>query len=261
MTTFRTVELSSRSLLWSDRDSLLPATPGRGWTSQVRVPVLLLALVCLAPLEAQHPSNPSNHAAASPASRPAVSTRLDTPSPRPTRPVANHPAFSPTRPAAPVFRRQEPPTRALAYQAYVPVPQAMSAANAMAVAEEATGGVAVSARRIDLNAASGGFEVLIRMPESGRAYRVVIDADTRRVRSTYLVTNTQLTHNPRPELLVAEPGPERTARIPGQSGSPLPAGPSSATASAAPDLHVWRDSRGNLNITDFPPPDGRKELR
>lgn len=56
-----------------------------------------------------------------------------------------------------------------------------SASEAKAIAERETGGKAVSARRIPLNGASGGWEVDVRMPHEAKGWRCVIDADTRMV--------------------------------------------------------------------------------
>jgi len=56
-----------------------------------------------------------------------------------------------------------------------------SAKEAKSIAEQDTGGKAVSARRIPLNGASGGWEVEVQMPRETQGYRCVIDADTRMV--------------------------------------------------------------------------------
>jgi len=58
-----------------------------------------------------------------------------------------------------------------------------SAKEAKAIAEQDTGGKAVSAKRIPLNGASGGWEVDVRMPKDSQGYRCIIDADTRMVHS------------------------------------------------------------------------------
>lgn len=58
-----------------------------------------------------------------------------------------------------------------------------SAKEAKAIAEHETGGRAVSARRIPLNGASGGWEVDLRMPGEERGWRCIIDADTHMVHS------------------------------------------------------------------------------
>jgi uncharacterized membrane protein YkoI len=56
-----------------------------------------------------------------------------------------------------------------------------SAKEAKAIAEQDTGGKAVSARRIPLNGASGGWEVEVRMPHGEKGWRCIIDSDTRMV--------------------------------------------------------------------------------
>ena len=58
-----------------------------------------------------------------------------------------------------------------------------SAKEAKAIAEQETGGVATSARRIPLNGASGGWEVDVRMPREDKGWRCIIDSDTRMVHS------------------------------------------------------------------------------
>ncbi|MDP1832330.1 MAG: PepSY domain-containing protein [Geothrix sp.] len=56
-----------------------------------------------------------------------------------------------------------------------------TAGDAKAIAERETGGKAITARRIPLNGASGGWEVELRMPHDEKGWRCVIDADTRTV--------------------------------------------------------------------------------
>ncbi|WP_257306392.1 hypothetical protein [Geothrix campi] len=58
-----------------------------------------------------------------------------------------------------------------------------SAKEAKAIAERETGGRAVSARRIPLNGASGGWEVDLHMPGEERGWRCIIDSDTHMVHS------------------------------------------------------------------------------
>ncbi|WP_243304497.1 hypothetical protein [Geothrix oryzisoli] len=58
-----------------------------------------------------------------------------------------------------------------------------SAKEAKAIAERETGGKAVSARRIPLNGASGGWEVDLRMPGEERGWRCILDSDTHMVHS------------------------------------------------------------------------------
>lgn len=56
-----------------------------------------------------------------------------------------------------------------------------SAKEAKAIAEQDTGGKAVSARRIALNGASSGWEVEVQMPHGEKGWRCIIDSDTRMV--------------------------------------------------------------------------------
>lgn len=58
-----------------------------------------------------------------------------------------------------------------------------TAGEAKAIAERETGGRAVTARRIPLNGASGGWEVDLRMPGEERGWRCIIDSDTHMVHS------------------------------------------------------------------------------
>ncbi|HEX9009453.1 MAG TPA: PepSY domain-containing protein [Holophagaceae bacterium] len=64
-----------------------------------------------------------------------------------------------------------------------------TAKEAKAIAEQETGGKAVSARRIPLNGASGGWEVEVRMPHEDRGWRCVIDSDTRTVHTKSHIEN------------------------------------------------------------------------
>jgi hypothetical protein len=59
--------------------------------------------------------------------------------------------------------------------------QVKSAKEAKAIAEQETGGKALSARRVPLNGASGGWEVEVRMPKESKGWRCLIDSDTRMV--------------------------------------------------------------------------------
>jgi hypothetical protein len=52
---------------------------------------------------------------------------------------------------------------------------------AKAIAEHETGGIAVSARRIPLNGATGGWEVDLHMPGEKRGWRCIVDNDTHAV--------------------------------------------------------------------------------
>lgn len=58
-----------------------------------------------------------------------------------------------------------------------------NAKEAKAIAERETGGHAISARRIPLNGATGGWEVEVRMPHEAKGWRCIIDADTHMVYS------------------------------------------------------------------------------
>ena len=64
-----------------------------------------------------------------------------------------------------------------------------TAKEAKAIAEQETGGKAVSARRIPLNGASGGWEVDVHMPHEDRGWRCVIDCDTRTVHTKTHIDN------------------------------------------------------------------------
>lgn len=63
---------------------------------------------------------------------------------------------------------------------------------AKAIAARDTGGTAVSAREIPLNAASGGWEVDVHMPKEKQGWRCVIDDDTRMVRTKTRIPNPEL---------------------------------------------------------------------
>ena len=65
----------------------------------------------------------------------------------------------------------------------------VSEKDAKAIAARDTGGVAVSAREIPLNAASGGWEVEVHMPNEARGWRCVIDDDSRMVRTKERIAN------------------------------------------------------------------------
>ncbi len=58
-----------------------------------------------------------------------------------------------------------------------------SSKEAKAIAEQETGGRAVSARRVPLNGASGGWEVDVHMANEAKGWRCIIDSDTRTVHS------------------------------------------------------------------------------
>lgn len=64
-----------------------------------------------------------------------------------------------------------------------------SSKEAKRIAEQETGGRAVSANRIPLNGASGGWEVDVHMPKDSRGWRCIIDADTRTVYTKTRIDN------------------------------------------------------------------------
>ena len=65
----------------------------------------------------------------------------------------------------------------------------VSERDAKAIAARETGGTVVSAHEIPLNAASGGWEVDVHMPNEERGWRCVIDDDTRMVRTKERIPN------------------------------------------------------------------------
>jgi hypothetical protein len=64
-----------------------------------------------------------------------------------------------------------------------------SAKEAKAIAELETGGIAVSARKIPLNGATGGWEVDVHMPKEDRGWRCTVDSDTRQVHTKDRIPN------------------------------------------------------------------------
>ena len=64
-----------------------------------------------------------------------------------------------------------------------------TAKEAKAIAEQDTHGTAISARRIRLNGASGGWEVEVHMPGEERGWRCIIDNDTRMVHTRERIPN------------------------------------------------------------------------
>ena len=56
-----------------------------------------------------------------------------------------------------------------------------TAKEAKAIAEQDTNGIAVSARLVHLNGASGGWEVDVHMPKEDRGWRCTVDCDTHQV--------------------------------------------------------------------------------
>jgi hypothetical protein len=69
---------------------------------------------------------------------------------------------------------------------YVPV---KTAREARTIAERNTGGIAVSARCIPLNGATGGWEVDVHMPGEERGWRCIVDNDTHMVHTKTRIPN------------------------------------------------------------------------
>lgn len=67
-----------------------------------------------------------------------------------------------------------------------------NAKDAKTIAEHETGGIAVSARQVPLNGASGGWEVEVHMPKEDRGWRCTIDNDTRQVHTKDRIPNPAL---------------------------------------------------------------------
>ena len=65
----------------------------------------------------------------------------------------------------------------------------VSEKDAKSIAARDTGGVPVSAREIPLNAASGGWEVDVHMPNENQGWRCVIDDDSRMVTTKTRIPN------------------------------------------------------------------------
>ena len=95
------------------------------------------------------------------------------------------------------------------------------------------------------------------MSGTDRGFRVVIDLDTGRVRSTTatLVPESLFGGGPgRARAAMTEPVMDRKATPAAITSSPAPPKGSS-------ELYVWRDARGTLNITSFPPLEGGTGLQ
>ncbi len=69
-----------------------------------------------------------------------------------------------------------------------------SAREAKAIAEQETSGIAVSARRIHLNGATGGWEVDVHMPREARGWHCIVDNDTHAVFTKDRIPNPKLPH-------------------------------------------------------------------
>ena len=239
----------------------------RGLVPSIACSILLLGIAWVRPLEAQGspvvPGRVSQQPAPEPKPAPAVTYRLEGSSPKPAGSIPNHPEGTTAKPMDQHLRADRG-GQWVTPDYYDPLLQSMTMEDAMAVAEGATGGGAVSARRIDLNAASGGYEVLVRRTRDGRDYRVVIDIDTRRVRNTYAIPNSTNRNSHSKE---ANPGGSiqnvatRPETVKDQRVASAPQVPTAAAFTAHSDLYVWRDAKGTVNITSYPPPEGCKEIR
>jgi len=71
---------------------------------------------------------------------------------------------------------------------YIMVP-VKTAREAKAIAEHKTGGIAVSARCVPLNGATGGWQVDIHMPREERGWRCIVDRDSHGVRTRTRIAN------------------------------------------------------------------------
>jgi len=67
-----------------------------------------------------------------------------------------------------------------------------NAKDAKTISERETGGIAVSARQVPLNGASGGWEVDVHMPKEDRGWRCTVDSDTRQVHTKDRIPNPPL---------------------------------------------------------------------
>lgn len=89
--------------------------------------------------------------------------------------------------ASPAKRRKDPPAGGLRGIRVVGTER-----EARSIAEQDTGGRAVSARRIPLNGATGGWEVDVHMPKEDRGWRCIVDRDTHGVRTKDRIPNPPL---------------------------------------------------------------------
>jgi hypothetical protein len=64
-----------------------------------------------------------------------------------------------------------------------------SAAEAKAIAERETGGVATGARRTNLNGSTCGWEVDVHMPGEKQGWRCIVDCDTHSVHTKDRIPN------------------------------------------------------------------------
>ncbi len=67
-----------------------------------------------------------------------------------------------------------------------------TAREAKVIAEQDTGGIAMTARRIPLNGASCGWEVDVHMPKDTRGWRCTVDCDSRSVYTKDRIPNPPL---------------------------------------------------------------------
>jgi hypothetical protein len=67
-----------------------------------------------------------------------------------------------------------------------------TAKEAKDIAQKDTGGIAISARRIPLNGATGGWEVDVHMPNEDRGWRCIVDCDTHTVYTKDRIPNPPL---------------------------------------------------------------------
>ncbi len=67
-----------------------------------------------------------------------------------------------------------------------------SAKEAKEIAQVETGGIAVSARKTQLNGASCGWEVEVHMPKEDRGWRCMVDCDSRQVYTKDRIPNPPL---------------------------------------------------------------------
>lgn len=67
-----------------------------------------------------------------------------------------------------------------------------TAKEAMEIAQVATGGIAVNARKTRLNGASCGWEVDVHMPREDRGWRCMVDCDTRGLHTKDRIPNPPL---------------------------------------------------------------------
>lgn len=67
-----------------------------------------------------------------------------------------------------------------------------TAKEAKDIAETETGGIALSARRVHLNGASCGWEVVVHMPGEARGWKCIVDADAHMLFTKEFIPNPPL---------------------------------------------------------------------